>query len=590
MRGALPGILFACAAAAVGAAAGPAAGPAAVPAAGPEDARWGVRTTAPFAVRGGILAVELEPRTPPAAWPPSVQVRGAGGLELNALVGVVVPAPRPGAPRWTSPVDPIEVLTPEEFRARLAQSTAPIDSVVVALAPLPPSHPESMEVAGVAVKPRWLAAPSRVNDPAKSDASDGAPTDAGSDVSIAADARRDDLPAPELPSEYWRRVLLAQAEGRPAPPPPFTGPANLLARQRAELWQAGLARIGATSASVVAELVELLTARVEDPERPPESRSIAAWISRPGELDALLGLLLDPQRNAESAMRAALGWMDSRTPLTCWIESDAGGAVTLAVANPLPEEVVVRCAWLEAPRDAPLALLAAPRRVSRQSIERPAAPAAAPPGRTQSEPVERWRAGLNLRLECRGWKGQLPVGPGHFAVRPPGLAFASFAPVLTLASAQSQRIDLPTTPWRTTASLRRLGPRWELFVECLRPQPSPGDRVEVSLLRGDESGRRFTVDERGAVTMLEGEANGALVAHAKSHADRWRVRLELPDAWLPGLTLGEPERILRISIDREPGGGQGRQSAGLPVPPWRPPAPIGADPAAWREMPVGAGR
>jgi len=40
---------------------------------------------------------------------------------------------------------------------------------------------------------------------------------------------------------------------------------------------------------------------------------------------------------------------------------------------------------------------------------------------------------------------------------------------------------------------------------------------------------------------------------------------------------------------RFPGAEQGRQSAGLAIPPWRPPAPIRADLAAWQDMPpIGA--
>jgi len=551
------------------------------------DASWRVRSAAPFAVRGGVLAIELEPTGPPASWSDEVALRREDGVEILATIAVVLAAERPLDPSWTAPSDPIRVLSIEAYRAIVASSSSPPDAVFVALAPMDGDDQGVFSIAGSVVRPRWLdPLPPRPLDPAEPEAA-SLPLVEG-----------DDRPDLASPGEWWRWELLADAMHTAAPTAPFEGVARLYALHRAELWRAGLARVRAASESVARELLELLTATVRDPLRGDADPSIAAWISEPAELTALLAILLDPSRNAASIMRSALAWMQSRTPLTVWVESDAGGQVVVAAANPLPEEVVVRCGWVESPRESPVALLVPAQQVARLRIERPVPKTPSSIDRTRGEPSERWQHALTLRLESGEWDGRLPVGPGVFPVRPPGLSFATFVPTLTLAAAQSRRIELPPIPWRSTASLRRLGARWELFIECLRPKPSPGDRVEVALAiptSADAAGPgsaaavavmvRFEVDERGSITMLEGTAPGDLAAHARSHADRWRVRIELPDAWIPPRVLGERERPLEVSFARRPAAGQGRQTAVLAVPAWCSPPRVRADVGTWIDLP-----
>lgn len=540
---------------------------------------WRPRSVAPFAMLGGVLAIELEPTAPPEAWTRTALLRLEDGAEIQAAVGVVVPAERPLVPRWTTPADPIRVVSIDEYRTMLASSTAPIDAVFVALAPMEREYEGFVTLSGTMVRPRWLPPPNGARP-------EVVPVESAPEHAARLDlAARDHRPDPASPGEWWRWALLADALDAVTPEPPFEGPARLYALHRAELWRAGLARVRRASASVAQELLELLTAMVEDPDRPDGDRSIAAWISQPAELTSLLAILLDPNRSTEATMRAALGWMQSRTPLTVWLESDAGESVVVAAANPLPEEVVVRCSWVEAAREPPVALLVPSRTVARLRIERPPGAPRTRVDHPREEPEERWRSGLTLRFESRGWDGRVAVAPGRFPVRPPGLALAAFVPALTLAAAQSQRIELPPPEWRTTASLRRLGRRWELFLECLRPRPSQGDRVEVSIGSATQGGV-FTVDEQGSISMLVGTAPADLAAHARVHADRWRVRIELPDAWVPPAMLGAPERPLELSISRSPGPGLGRQTAALAVPSWRPPAVIQADLGAWIDLPA----
>ncbi|MBX3354620.1 MAG: hypothetical protein KF724_02855 [Phycisphaeraceae bacterium] len=546
---------------------------------------FGVRTPAPLAVRGGVVAIELDPPsrrpgdTRRIEWPDEVPVTLSTGERLQASLGVV----SRGLPRaersWTLPAEDLEVRSPSVFLAAFDETGIGVDAALVALVETPADFAGTIEVGAVRVAPAWIdpepaVAPEVVEARGVLRLTSGTP----------------DLPDARSPGEYWRWVLLAQELDMTCEAPPFAAPAALLARHRAELWQAGLERVRRGSPSVAKELRELLTSRVSDPQAQGAPRLIAAWIAGAEELASLLAILLDRQRNDEATMRAALGWMESRSPLTVWLESDAGASITLVAANPLPVEAVVRCAWLEAPAEVPVALLIPPHGVARTRIERPIERVAVVPGQPRGEPLERWRGGLTLRLESGRWRGRLVVGPGIFSVRPPGLGFAAFVPPLSLASAQSQRIEPDPTPWRTTASIRKLARRWELFIECLRPEPVAGDQVIVTV--GDPAGTpaRFSVNEQGAITMLSGGAMGGLAAHAGRYADRWRVRVELPDSWIPEAELGSSERLLFVGLERQPGAGRSRQTAGLPVPAWSPPAPICTDLGAWIDMPAPAGR
>lgn len=539
--------------------------------------RWRVRTPAPLAVRGGVVAVELELVDPTSAdagasgWPARLPVMTDTGVPLQATLGVVTTAPSRPAPGWTAPAEDLRIAAPAEF----AVDERPQEFIVIALVRVPAGGGEAIDLGRTRVQPRWIEP-----DPAFP-----VGAEVTSDTLVVAEGDAD-APDARTPAEFWRWVLLAQELERPCAPPPFSGPAALYALHRAELWCAGLHRVRTASPSVAKELRELLTARVQDPSRAAPNDRIAAWIAQPGELSALLGVLLDPQRSSEATTRAALGWIEGRSPLTIWLESDGGGGVTIAAANPLPEERVLRCAWLEAPKEAPVALLIPSHSVARLRVERPAEAEPSVPGQPRGTRIERWRGGLTLRLESEAWRGRLLVGPGIFSVRPPGLGFSTFMPALTLAAAQAQRIEPVATPWRTTASLRRLAARWEIFVECLRPEAIVGDEIEITVGRRGSPPARFTVNETGAVSMSSESPSAGLAAHARVFADRWRVRVELPDGWIPTAELGETERLLTLSIERRPGASQGRQTSALPVPSWRPPAEIDADLGTWVDMPV----
>jgi hypothetical protein len=68
-----------------------------------------------------------------------------------------------------------------------------------------------------------------------------------------------------------------------------------------------------------------------------------------------------------------------------------------------------------------------------------------------------------------------------------------------------------------------------------------------------------------------------------SWGDRWRARIELPEAWLPSAVPGA--RPFMLSAERTPGSVRARQTAGLALPPWsRHGAPVLVDLAAWDDL------
>lgn len=526
------------------------------------DARAEVRPAVETAacVPGGVAAIPLA-RDPGDPWPATVPIQVAG-LTTRGVVVWVGPRDSP-ARYWTRSADQVDVravgelVTPEPPEAT---------GSVLALVELP-AIPGPLEVCGRTVEARWLAErplPER-----------------GRGSLPFPHAPAHDLPDPYSASEYWRWCLLADARGER--PPPVTGSVceRLWARHVAGLWRAGMERVRTGSPGIHAELLEALTGTASDPQLPPPGM-VAAWIAGPGELRALLSVLLDSSARPSQVAQSALSWLRATWPVTLWVEADAGDRLRVAVANPTTGERVVRVAWIGTTDSAPAALIAPPRTVTRHWLERPQLPANSDllsSDRVRSEQFELAIGDLRRRVS---------VGPREYPVRPPGLSFGALAPPLTLADAQTGRMVPTAVEWRTTATLRRRMGHWEVMVECMRPAHAMGATGteggmggmdapaevadEVTLRIGDPEAplRTVRVSAAGALAVDGGLADGASAGFMR-WPDRWRARIELPDAWIPAAAVpaqGAEARPLLMSIERAPGGGQPRQTAGIAVPPW----------------------
>jgi hypothetical protein len=528
------------------------------------DVRPAVQT--PACVPGGVAAIPLR-RDPGDAWPSTVEVK-VGGFTTVGVVAWVASRATP-VRHWTSSNDQVQVRAIAD-----APREAPPEATgaVIALVELP-AISGAMEVLGVALEPNWLL-------------------DRALPVTGTGVLPWPVEPAPGLPdtgtcSEYWRWCLLAEARGEQPPPAPGDAMEQLWARHVASLWMAGLHRVKLGSEGVHRELIESLTAVAGDPHLPPPGE-VAAWIADPGDVSALLGVLLEASTRPEQIAQSALSWVRAHWPFTVWVEADAGDRVLLAVANPLRSEQVLRLRWVTGADPTGVALVAPPRSVSRHWVDRPALPAT-----TDSVPIDRMRP-EQAELQCGPLRRRLAVGPREYPARPPGLSFGTLAPPLTLAEAQQQRMQPVPLAWQTTASLRRRQGRWEFIVECMRPAVGTGGVQadaddEITLRIGDPESplRTVRVSVEGALGVDGGLTDGVTAGFMR-WSDRWRVRIEIPNAWLPaatGASTGVEARPMMFSLERESGDGRPRQTAGLAVPPWKRLAPaVMVDLGPWSDL------
>jgi hypothetical protein len=508
-------------------------------------------------VPGGVAAIPVQ-RTEGEPWPARIDVR-VGELVAPAVLVWVGMRPDDGARWWTR--------SPEQFDAaavaEMPSEPAP-ESVgeVFAMVTLPASGEGSLEIGGVPLRADWLPPPRRVR--------------ADAPVLQVPATFAEDRPDPGAPAEFWRWSLLAERQGARIGEPRGDSADRLLARYLEGLWLGGLERVRAVSPGVHAELIELLTGTAEDQEH---GRTVAAWIARPAELQALLAILVDGERLPAAAAQSALTWARERWTCTPWVEQDAGDRVLLAIANPTGGDRVIRVSWRNGgPDSVPTAIVARPRRITRAWVDRlPLAPAAGAPvaERTRAESLDAVDAGIPRRID---------VGAREYPVQPPGLPFGLFVPTLSLAEAQAGAIEPPDEAWRTTMSLRKRGERWEVFVEAFRPAgaTAPSDD-HVTILLGDPASptHAFTVSADGSLDMRAGDDEG-VAAGFMSWDDRWRARVELPEAWLPSAMPGA--RPMLLSAQRTPGSVRGRQTAGIVRPAWLPASPVLVDLGAWDDL------
>jgi hypothetical protein len=509
-------------------------------------------------VPGGVAAIPVQ-RTEGDPWPARIDVRVG---ELNAAAALVWVGARPddGARGWTR--------SPERFDAvPVADMPAdpPPESMgeVFAMVTLPASGEGALAIGGVPLRADWLPPPRRVRADAPLLQLPATPAD--------------DRPDPDAPAEFWRWSLLAERQGARIGEPRGDAADRLLARYLEGLWLGGLERVRAVSPGIHSELVELLTGTADDHEG---GRTVAAWIARPAELQALLGILVGGERSPQDTAQAALTWARERWTCTPWVEEDAGDRVLLAFANPTAGERVIRLAWRGGMADAvPTAVAARPRRVTRAWVDRPPLSPAAGDGPV----VERSRA-ATLDATDGGIARRIDVGGREYPVAPPGLSFGMFVPALSLAEAQAGAIGPPDPAWRTTLSLRRRAERWELLVEAFRPAGASSavdDHVGVRIGDPASPTHEFIVSADGSLEMRAGSDDG-VAAGFMAWDDRWRARIELPESWLPTPMPGA--RPLLLSADRTPGSVRARQTAGLARPPWATAAPVLVDLGAWDDL------
>lgn len=535
-------------------------------------------TPNPVAIRGGVLMLPLTAQQPGTNWPAELQLQLDDGRTIGGRVAWIEPVSPPAVRRWTD--DPRHVVV------RAVQpsddSAQPSSGSPVLLARLPENATGSLRLDRQSLQPLWK---DRVPAPPVIDP----------ELRKLTIRSRPDMPDPDAPLEYWRWVLIAERlEMSPPGLQQYDELQAMLAEHQSELWRLGLARIEGVDERLSDRLRHLLTSVSDD-----RGQQFATWCDDPAALDALLRTLLQFDLADATVAEEARAWLEAQRPVLMWPISLYGDTVELALVNRLDRAVRADLMWQDTTAPAE-SLRLPPGVLSRVQLQRPqpAARGIGVPTTEQMGPQV-----LNV-VAGRSRIGSITFPPPTVIARPPGVFVTAFHPPLTLADVERSRQAPVSAPRATTANVRRLGGRWEVFIECRRPQPE--DDVRPAVLQGattiqdlrsieavtlllgwdrlrDDPAIVLAVPERGWWTLLRGRQHGALQIHRGTYADRWYCRVVLPDEWLENAL--EPD-MLQLCLVRTHRGDGAMETAPNRALPWRPePGLIRIDISEWDDLP-----
>ena len=497
----------------------------------------------PAAARGGVMAIPLHQQSANEPWPSHLTVQridGAPAFEgVIAWIGAKAP---PTERTWTQAQEQLDIrpiaMAPRDINPELS-------GTVVLLAKTPRDIGGALAVGISKVEPAWLELAEVEPDTAK------LPLNCSETYA---------LPDPIAPAEWFRWWLIADRLDRNPPPAVGDETQRLFALHRAQLWQAGIERIERQSPGVAAEIRERLTAVCVESEAAQSMKPKASWIANAGVLADILSNLIATDGNDEKAMQRSLSLIQSISPVTFWPEADDGRAIHFAACNASPEEIVIQFAWVEAPSLPPLAMRLPPYGISRIAIDRPAELMPDPLTSEQSPTVG------SLLLTWPKNSTRINVAPAQSVIRPPGFSLGLFLPTLSLADAQTGKIQPVPSSWSTTASIRRKFGHWEIFAECLRKETRIEDELDITIGDSNRPMGRIRVGEAGLRKVDLPSGASAPEVRTDSFADRWRCVVEIPEEWLPANANGRP---FVIGISRITNGPSSRQTAIAAAAPWQ---------------------
>lgn len=530
------------------------------------------RMTEPTAIRGGVLMIPLEADKGTDHWPASIDLLTADGGAISGMVIWIHPVPLTHERHWTD--DPrglgIRIVTPEDDLLTVNPFQGEGPHLV---ARLPMDGDGLLNLGKQTLKPRWIDQPGFAKVRARLSA-EGAGGERnfghevlGEEQSAPSATSADSQPDPHSPFEYWRWVLMAVRLNGEAPPPGSDDLAGALAAEHfAGLWTMALARLQRVDARAAERLIDMLT-RICAAPAPGSGRrgeggagggtTVAAWVADPRPITALLDRMVDLERTDAAIARDAVQWMDAQPAVVIWPVAEFGPTVRLAAMTHSDEPVLASFRW-DGTSDGSTVVRLEPSVVTHIEVERAALPRQSVPGMTP--PPEPRRQVLVVAIGRHEMR--LEFGLRTIEARPPGVLFGTFNAPITLAEAQARMRRALPVEWRTSAQLRKLSGRWEVFVECMRPRPRnvSGDALAetvpqkaqpnidtfdalrgieaVTLLLGSETGEGddriwLTIPEDGWQQVVHGRSDGTLQVHRRSLDDRWLCRIVLPESWVP---------------------------------------------------------
>jgi hypothetical protein len=370
---------------------------------------------------------------------------------------------------------------------------------------------------------------------------------------------------------------------KPPPVEAYGEVASLVARHYSTLWRIGLQRLGRADAEALYRCLNLLVRICYDGRQ-----AFAAWIIDPAEIGSLLQILLDGRRSDREIVDAVHLWADRQGPLTVRIAPDDPQQIALGIANRGRLVVDARAQWVGSSEVA-AAVKLPPGVLRRVAMPRPVAGEA-------SSPVDHTQPGATVQvllIEVEGVLRRMAFPTGPLPARPPGVGFALHPP-LTLAQVQSGWQGVTDARRATYLQLRRRRDRWEVFVECGRPDRFPrvtdlaglrdaaetrGREAVTLFFGGEPASVILSVPETGDYRLLRGSGDATLEVHRRSYADRWYCRVVVPDHWLRTVTSGA-----LVGAMRTHGGDNAMETGPFASLPWRvEPGRAVIDLTAWGE-------
>ncbi|HWB20366.1 MAG TPA: hypothetical protein VG711_08715, partial [Phycisphaerales bacterium] len=483
-----------------------------------------------IAVQGGVLVVPLRAQRSGANWPTAPVAKCADGLELHGIMVLIQHEDQRRAAdvlnHWTQDARSLTV------RAMTASDESGGVGAGNGLGPcavfdLPQDVKGDVQLFGGTVRISFLPdgpnthveTDAEIHDvnveagDTKNDVNNNARNNAAATDEAGLAARpqpsmriwQNDLPDPESPFEFWRWQLVrgdadwmsgAQDEAIDG------GSADdvarrLIAEHAAGLWRAGFARLEKADPGTAKRCKELLSCHslVGHDE-------LATWIMDPVQTGALLRVMVNSRIDERKMIVDVKQWIQAQQDVLAWIDRVLPDGVTVNVAVRGQGEREVDLQWEDDPDGTYARKVTVDGRAAAQvTMLVPFSHDAAGESTGERETdnltearrrAERDAAALGRILLVKTGTGdnaavmRIPVATDAGIVKPPGVFVGPFAPAPNLAEAARGEIHSISSDRTTTANIRRVNGRWEVFFECRRPI-APSASQPVSVKESDSS-------------------------------------------------------------------------------------------------------
>lgn len=345
-------------------------------------------------------------------------------------------------------------------------------------------------------------------------------------------------------------------------------------------WQSALLRAWSIDPVLAADLRRALAGAARLPDADADDRVVPMWTLDAAVAAEILALLSEPGDDRGIAERLS-AQLDALPAAAAWVIDHAGPEAappTLGVVNLAGRSGLAACTGGSGRAVGQEALPLGPGESG--LIQ----PVLASRGPATSEP---------LRVTLSLWSGVREVAVRPVPVRPPGLGMGPLFDDLTMPAflgiaAAEEPVALPPTV-TTVARLERRAPpdgrggaagpeAWCLTIECLAPEPIPGDEVVIYLGPVAAPTGVLSVRRDGVITPLHHANDAARWTPVPQESSRWVVVVPLPAS-----ALTDP-KALQIAVVRRDDSGR-RSAWPLPMLPWqRDPGRITLDLTAWGEI------